>query len=144
MIDLHDGDYILGMWVVEVIGNVNWCMHAVKRKSGEWDVGCRFRFIEDDKIFGSKDRKKFFTADVSLIKDDEGIEKFCDDQYQHYIKCVMLENPDEKIECEHLEIRGDITRFAEMLGSSKFFHAKELTKKEIEEMKGGEDDTDRI
>ena len=53
--EFKEGDYFLGMWFMSNKGG-NFMLSVVKRKE-KWIGEYRFRYFEDNKTFGSKDRK---------------------------------------------------------------------------------------
>jgi hypothetical protein len=60
--ELKEGDYILGFWVLEA-KDMNWLCCVVKR-DGKWIGEYRFRYYQDNKTFHSKDKKSFYRMEI--------------------------------------------------------------------------------
>ncbi len=88
-IELTDDSYILGFWYChDPLTQNDWmlCMQR-SRKTGKWHADYRFRYRQDDKIFGSEDKKSWYRInykdDGSPPENDEELEHKMDGFQQH-------------------------------------------------------------
>lgn len=57
--EFKDGDFVVGVWVVDVPNRHNWMLTLIRR-DGQWCGEYRHRYVRDTKIWDSQDRKSFY------------------------------------------------------------------------------------
>ena len=78
MIELADGDYIIGVWVaplpdlVERPGNL---MAALWRRGTDWHFVYRFRYFVDDLIFDSQDEKRWYRCTIPPTESEDAVKR---------------------------------------------------------------------
>lgn len=63
MIELRDGDYIVGVWIAPLppqLGRPGNLMATLWRRDDIWHLVWRFRYFVDDKVFESADEKSWY------------------------------------------------------------------------------------
>lgn len=125
--EITDDDYFLGMWFCSAEGRYNWQCTVMKKKGkGDWIGEYRHRYIVDDKVFNSKDRKSFYTFSLPASETEENITKKVDE----LSKIVM-----EKQECdrsEFVDIRGNGQKMLFKLAQCEWASVKRMSKEDAE------------
>lgn len=80
-IELKPGDYVLGIWVFD---NPPYNLLGIVRKSeGQWIFDVRTRTYVDDKIFDSKDRKRFWQVTYKPDQTEESVLESVREMFHH-------------------------------------------------------------
>ena len=126
--DIDEHDYILAIWTLDVCGEINQLISAVRKKD-KWACQCRIRVIMDDKVFNSKDKKSFYDMNIKPdATEDEVFEKL-QRMHEKALDAMRSHYQDKEIRTEVIEVRGGVERFLEVCKTSKFLHAKEIKEK---------------
>lgn len=118
MIELNDKSYIVGLWFSSCpITNNDWlaCMIKDPEQPTRYKGWYRFRYVKDDKIWGSEDEKKWtnFTSQDGLTDED-------------MIKVMELAQnlreayPDK----DHVIVKGDLKKMLELVEDKPWMNIK--------------------
>jgi predicted RNase H-like HicB family nuclease len=98
--EFKDGDYILGIWFMSNKGG-NFILSVVKRNE-KWIGEYRFRYFRDNKTFGSKDKKSFYSMELHegsteqeiMTGIDEVIEGFGKSYQPDVVDKILIQSTD--------------------------------------------------
>lgn len=117
-VQLGENDYFVCFWNCEIPDEVNFLM--ILLRNTQWVIQYRFRYIKDNKIFGSADKRNFYKATVSLNMPLEEVLKACDAIWHELVKKGFQKAIRQKI-------NGDIDKFVKVLKKyPDLFHLKKI------------------
>lgn len=109
-------DYILAYWFAADKDGNDWMITVIKRDN-EWIAEYRFRYRKDEKIFGSKDEKNYYSFKIPASEPEnlviEKINKIFEIIKLRYSECATF-----------TEVKGDIDKFIYLLAQEKFSNIK--------------------
>ena len=135
--ELHEKDYVLAVWFGEKKDVGNFMMTVIKR-GNEWLGETRLRYYEDNKVFGSKDRKTFYTFKPPITESEEEVLA----KTKGLAEGLWVLFSDTK---DFLEIKGNPEKFMFEMAMQPWSNVKVVkSKEEMEELmktqkEGGED-----
>lgn len=150
MLDLKPGHYYHSIWFGEKpgLGGMNYLATLYKEgpkddASLPWKVNARLRIYKDGKVFGSKDEKTGFQAE---LKDGShiGLEKALKNLNDIADKAQITFGISS---IEHILIDGDATKFLDTIKKEGWCHTRTVSSEEAEKLtdediEAGDDDDD--
>ena len=115
--ELKENDYIVGVWFLH--NEISDIMITLIKREEKWLLSVRLRFYRDDKVWGSEDKKKFFTLPVpSCLTEEKVIED---------VK-ILAEAAEREFnyKIEYLEIKGDFNKFMFLMAEQPWAHIKTI------------------
>lgn len=119
-IEINDKSYIVGMWFSrDPITNNDWlaCIVRDPEQPTRYKGWSRFRYVKDNKIWDSEDRKSWTTFTSR--------EQMNDDEIIGFIRLM------QKLECayphkDEIIVKGDIKKFFELAKDKSWMNLKEV------------------
>ena len=126
--EIKKGDYVVGIWFADKPDECNFQLTILKR-DGKWLGEYRFRYYVDHQVFGSTDKKSWYTV---TPPDDATEEKVIE------VGNEMLKGLKDKMGfefTEYVEVKGDFDKMLFKAGQTDWFHIKKINKDDKEGMK---------
>jgi len=117
MIELHENDYILGIWFAEKHDFGNWiCIIKRGKDPNGWVGGYRFRQFSDNKVFDSEDLSESYNIKEKIASEEQMIKSI-----NNIFSIVKLKYCDVH---EFVEVKGNLDKLVELTKNSSWFHMK--------------------
>jgi hypothetical protein len=124
--DIHDGDYIVGLWFGGAKGAPSSdCLITLLRRKNKWFLEWRFRYHVDGQPFDSKDAKSFYRSTLSAK--DYPSEAIVLDKLEIWLSIIKLKYHDLK----YYPVRGGIDEFLAVISKQGWAHLKFLKESEL-------------
>lgn len=115
-IHIKKDDYISCFWIADDLDNNNFLM-ILRKSKGRWLLDCRFRYVKDEKVWDSADRKMFYQFKSNPGTSESEMLETCQEIFQITSKQYYMNSI-----CQHVD--GDGAKFLEAMDKYEQFHSK--------------------